>query len=92
MKKKFDCIKCGKCCQNISFIKELEEYDLGNGICKYLDLSNNCCQIYESRPDICNIEKSFNNYYSKIYTEEEYLKLNYDGCKIIIALDKNNKE
>lgn len=86
--KKFNCIKCGNCCQNISFIKELKEYDLGNGICKYLDLTTNCCKIYEFRPDICNIEYSFNNYYNQIYTEDEYLKLNKEGCKLIISLKK----
>ena len=83
MKEKFKCIQCGLCCKNIDYIKELKEFDLGNGTCKYLDLRTNKCKIYNQRPDICNIEKSYDNHYYKIYTEEEYLKLNYEGCQLL---------
>lgn len=83
MDKKFNCIQCGLCCKNIDYIKELKEFDLGNGTCKYLDLRTNKCKIYNKRPDICNIEKSYDSHYYKIYTEEEYLKLNYKGCQLL---------
>lgn len=91
MKKKFNCIKCGLCCQNINLISELKDYDLGNGVCKYLDLKNNICRIYKNRPDICNVEKSYDKYYSKIYTEEEYLNLNYEGCQLLWKIKKIKK-
>ena len=52
----FDCDKCGLCCRNIHKIPQLKEYDLGNGVCRYLT-SNNLCSIYENRPDIYNSKK-----------------------------------
>jgi len=48
----FPCTSCGLCCQNIGGIKELKEFDLGNGICKYFDFGNRKCSIYEDRPNI----------------------------------------
>lgn len=83
MKEKFKCIQCGLCCRNIDFIKELKEFDLGNGTCKYLDVRTNKCKIYNQRPNICNIEKSYDNFYHKIYTEKDYLMLNYEGCQLL---------
>lgn len=83
MNKKFECIKCGLCCKNIDCIEELKKYDIGNGTCKYLDLDTNECRIYHQRPDICNVEKSYDEIYYKIYTEEEYLKMNYEGCQLL---------
>ena len=57
----FPCTGCGLCCQNIGLIPQLKEFDLGNGICKFL--KNSQCEIYENRPDICNIEKMFDLQY-----------------------------
>ena len=37
----FPCTSCGLCCQNISTVVELKEFDLGNGVCKHLDTLNN---------------------------------------------------
>lgn len=33
----FPCTSCGACCKNIAGIKELESYDLGNGVCRFLE-------------------------------------------------------
>lgn len=83
MNKKFICIQCGVCCKNIHLIEELKDFDMGNGVCRYLDTENNLCKIYKNRPEICNVEKSFDNYYKNFYTEEEYLALNYKGCQLL---------
>lgn len=91
MKKKFICTKCGLCCKNIDLIEELKGYDVGNGNCKYLDLRDNTCKIYNYRPNICNIEKSYDNYYCKMYTENEYLDLNYKGCQLLWERKKIKK-
>ena len=48
----FPCTGCGLCCQNITNIEELKEYDLGNGVCKYFDSISNKCKIYDDRPNI----------------------------------------
>ena len=41
----------------------------------------NLCAIYEKRPIICNVSKMFELVYSSWMTEEDYWKLNFEGCK-----------
>lgn len=76
----FPCTQCGLCCQNISKIPELEEYDLGNGVCKYFNVKNNNCMIYLTRPDICRIDKMYTTKFHKEYTKKEFYLLNADAC------------
>ena len=83
MKKEFKCIQCGICCRNIHLIPKLKDFDLGDGVCKYLNTETNLCRIYNHRPEICNVEKSFDNHYNKLYSEDEYLEMNYKGCQLL---------
>jgi len=76
----FPCTGCGLCCQNITDIVELKEYDLGNGTCKYFDTIGGLCKIYETRPSICRIDKMFDMKYHKQFTKDEFYKLNADAC------------
>ena len=76
----FPCEKCGICCKHINLIPQLKQFDSGNGRCIHL-MDNNLCAIYENRPDICNVDKMYELKYSKLMTEDEYLKLNVEGCK-----------
>ena len=76
----FPCTGCGLCCQNITTIKELKEYDLGNGICKYFDHINNECRIYDNRPDICRVDKMYELVYYKEFTKEEFYIGNANIC------------
>ena len=78
---KFFCDKCGLCCRHIKGIKELEGFDKGNGVCKYLDEKTNLCEIYENRPLICRVDDMYHKYFNKIYSKQEYYKLNYNACK-----------
>lgn len=75
----FPCDKCGLCCKHINEIPELQLFDSGNGRCINL-LENNLCAIYETRPDICNVTKMFEKQYCSIMSEDEYIKLNLEGC------------
>ena len=59
----------------------MEDYRLPDGSCKYLDLETNLCKIYSIRPTICNVAAAYEKYFSGIYTEEEFLKMNYEACK-----------
>ena len=72
----FPCTGCGLCCQNIATVKELKEFDLGNGVCKFFDMKTNSCTIYESRPDICKVDKMFDIKYANEFSKEEFYKLN----------------
>ncbi len=76
----FKCSRCGLCCRNINKVPDLKEFDDGNGVCIHLT-ENNLCDIYYSRPDICNVEKMFEIKYKETFTREEYDQLNEEGCK-----------
>lgn len=78
----FTCTKCGLCCCNIDLVPELSEYDMGNGVCIHLT-EDNLCDIYSSRPDICNVEKMFDTKYRYLMSKEEYDHLNEEGCKLL---------
>lgn len=81
----FPCERCGKCCRHLERIPQLKEFDLGNGTCVHLQ-KNNLCAIYEKRPDICNVEKMYKLLYSDCMSEEEYIKHNIEGCKVVQSL------
>ena len=77
---RFFCDRCGLCCKHIDQIPELKKFDSGNGRCENLT-DENLCAIYEKRPIICNVSKMFELVYSSWMTEEDYWKLNFEGCK-----------
>ena len=83
MIKVFNCIECGICCKNIHVVDQLSDYHNGDGVCFNLDLLTNRCKIYDNRPDICNVNKSFNLYFKSVMTREEYDKKNLEGCKLL---------
>ncbi len=90
----FPCTNCGLCCQNIATVKELEKFDLGNGICKYFDKVNNSCKIYDTRPDICKIDYMFEIEYYKYFGKKEFYNLNAKVCNELqekFNLDKKYK-
>ena len=76
----FPCTSCGLCCQNISLIKELKDFDLGNGTCKYYSSIDSKCNIYETRPNICKVEKMFDLEYHKYFSKNEFYILNAKVC------------
>ena len=80
---KFICDCCGLCCRNINRSDWLEDFDTGNGVCKYLNTETNLCKIYDSRPDICSVERAYKKYFADQYTEEEFLRINYAACKFL---------
>lgn len=86
----FGCDKCGLCCQHIDQIPELKKFDSGNGRCIHLT-ENNLCDIYNVRPNICNVEKMYQLRYSAYMSKEEYLSLNEEGCKRLKRLFADKK-
>ena len=90
----FPCTSCGLCCQNISLIKELKDFDLGNGACKYYSSIDSKCNIYETRPNICKVEKMFDLEYHKYFSKNEFYILNAKVCNELqkkYNLDKKYK-
>lgn len=91
MEMKFQCIKCGLCCRNIGEIEQLKSFHNGDGICRYLDQETNLCEIYDSRPLICNVEESYRQLFSH-YPEDVYLQMNYEGCKRLWKTKSENEK
>lgn len=81
----FQCSKCGICCRNIDKIPELSDFHNGDGICIHLN-RNNLCNIYENRPDVCNVEKMYQLKYKDVISRDEYEKMNMEGCRILQQL------
>ncbi len=88
----FPCTICGVCCKNISHIEPLKKYNLGNGVCKYLDLTNNFCKIYENRPDICDVDKMFDIEYYKQYSKKEFYNINATICNKIQEINNSDSK
>lgn len=78
----FPCRKCGLCCKHLELIPQLKHLDSGKGRCINLN-DDNLCAIYENRPDICNVEEMYKLVFSEQMTEEEYIKVNVEGCKVV---------
>jgi Fe-S-cluster containining protein len=76
----FPCSSCGICCQNISLVKELKDFDLGDGSCKHYNTIDLKCNIYETRPNICRVEKMFDIEYFKYFSKNEFYILNAKVC------------
>lgn len=75
----FPCDRCGLCCKHLEEIPQLADFDSGDGRCIHL-LDNNLCDIYEERPDICNVSKMYKQSFSKLMSEEDFIKMNVEGC------------
>ena len=82
----FNCSKCWECCRHIANIPLLMEFDRGDGVCKYLCDSK--CEIYDNHPEICNVEQMYEKYFAKIYSRNEFYKLNEEAC---VILQNSNK-
>ena len=88
MTKKFNCSKCGLCCEIVApHVPELKEFLNENNECKHYDKENKLCKIYENRPDICNVDKGYKYLkFDERMSKEEYLELNYKCCKELVKL------
>lgn len=93
----FPCSSCGCCCKRVNKLYELHEV-LGvsnpqsafyfpykwneSGMCEnYLD---NKCSIYETRPNICNVDKTAKLLKLK---KKEFYQLNIEACNQMMEED-----
>jgi len=76
---KFPCERCGQCCRQVYLLQELQAYNRGDGICKYLTKAN-MCSIYGKRPDICRVDSMYEKIYHQQFTRMEFYQLNKDAC------------
>lgn len=78
----FVCSRCGLCCRNIDKIPELVDFHTGDGVCIHLS-DDNLCDIYSTRPTICNVNRMYELSYKEMMTKEEYEKANMEGCRVL---------
>lgn len=83
----FPCTSCGACCKYLHLADELQEFDRGDGTCMHLDEITNRCGIYETRPDICNIQTQYKLYYQET-PWPEFVAENLQVCE---ALQQDQK-
>lgn len=94
--KPFDCNKCGNCCKLLKkLIEHKNDVDLLPEVRKMINefpykynqsgecekLVNNQCSVYESRPDVCNVDKSWERAFKNIMTLQEYYNINKKVCQ-----------
>jgi hypothetical protein len=84
----FPCSKCGECCRHINKVPQLAEFDTGNGVCVHL--KDNKCDIYDYRPEICNVDLMYEKYFSERFGIEEFYEMNEDVCRELAS--KNIKK
>lgn len=83
----FPCTSCGACCKYLHIAEELQEFDRGDGVCMHLDETTNRCGIYETRPDICNIQTQYRLHYQET-PWPEFVAENLQVCE---ALQQDQK-
>lgn len=64
--------------------------DRGDGVCKHLN-ELGLCDIYDHRPDFCNVDLMYEKYFHKYYTLEEYHRINEENCKKLMAQAEQGK-
>ena len=78
----FACDRCGLCCRSLKKVPALADFDRGDGVCIHLR-EDNLCEIYDSRPEVCNVDLMYERYFSSIYTREEFYKMNEKVCETL---------
>lgn len=89
----FICSGCGSCCKRIGLVKDKFKqvnfpYQVNEkGWCEMLG-EDNKCKVYNNRPDICRMEKTFYNFFSKQMSQAEYYTMNTKLCNKWMKEDK----
>ena len=76
----FKCEKCGLCCQNLNLNSLYDDLNDGTGVCIYYNRETRLCNIYEKRPEKCNVDETY-KYFAKYMSYENYINMNIEVCK-----------
>lgn len=86
---KFQCSKCGACCRRAGLLGFMPQRE--DGACIHL-AEDNSCKIYETRPDICRVEKMYESRKNELnMSKKEYFELNNSICNSWIKEDEMNE-
>lgn len=95
-KAEFPCTSCGHCCKDVGqAIRAAQEKDydpvlkqelisfpfevLKNGTCSQLK-KDGSCGVYQDRPLLCNVEKTYDKYFATVMSREEFYLSNMKAC------------
>ncbi len=74
-----DCSKCnGKCCRHV-----VSMLDRGDGTCKHFNEDTHRCEVYDSRPLICDVDKFYDKFMRGVMSREKWYQMQYEACKKI---------
>lgn len=76
----FPCTQCGLCCQQVHQALETRFLDRGDGTCKHYDNALRQCLIYDTRPEICRVDRQYILHYSKNMSWDAFVEANLNVC------------
>lgn len=79
----FPCNQCGECCKRVHLLAETASLDRGDGTCRHFDDHLKRCRIYQQRPDVCRIDRQYDQNYRLIMTWKAFVELNQAGCEAL---------
>jgi Fe-S-cluster containining protein len=77
----FPCNGCGLCCTQVHLSSETTFLDRGDGTCRNFDERDRSCSIYSSRPDICRVDRQYEQRFFTQCSWEEFVMLNVQACQ-----------
>jgi len=85
MKLVFPCTGCGACCKSVLLSPQTAWLDRGDGICKHFDENGRVCNIYENRPDVCNVRKMYEKLYVNSFSWTDFVAANKKACEKLLG-------
>ena len=81
----YPCERCGDCCRHVDLIEAMKTFNRGDGVCKHLR-EDNLCEIYSTRPPLCNSEWLYKNFYSAMAVKD-FHQMMQGLCKEVRRLE-----
>ncbi len=79
----FPCNQCGLCCQHVHLATETRLLDRGDGTCLHYDAASRRCSIYAERPDICRVDRQYEQRYAQQYSWDAFVAVNLQVCTFL---------
>lgn len=70
-----------ECCKRVNLLSETAMMDRGDGVCRYLDEVSGNCLVYESRPDICRVDRQYEMHFQRKMTWDVFVQVNEAACR-----------
>lgn len=55
----------------------------GDGACRHYSDADKHCLIYETRPDICRVDRQYHMHYAQRFSWEAFVEVNVEVCKLL---------